>query len=153
MTNKFIYDIKDFNNKYGLDQCINTEPGFVTDEMMQFRLKFLLEELDELANSCGFIRTGDKFNHAGPTASRNLEDAFDALIDLAYVLFGTVEFMGMSNVFEHGWDRVHSCNMKKIRVERAADSKRGSGFDVRKPEGWIGPKFSDLLKTDMSNKD
>jgi predicted HAD superfamily Cof-like phosphohydrolase len=48
--------------------------------------------------------------------------------------------------FEEGWRRVHAANMAKVRAERPGDSKRGSTFDVVKPEGWTAPDLSDLVR-------
>lgn len=143
--NDKLLDIESFNNKYGLNEDSNKKPGFISEDFMKFRLVFLLEELDELANACGFVRTGNQF-HFVEEGSRNLGNALDALVDLEYVLLGTVNFMGMSNIFDEAWDRVHSSNMLKERVEKADQSKRGSKYDVKKPWGWRAPTFDDLLK-------
>lgn len=48
--------------------------------------------------------------------------------------------------FAEAWKRVQAANMAKMRVERAADSKRGSGFDVIKPPGWTPPNHADLYE-------
>lgn len=48
-------------------------------------------------------------------------------------------------IFREAWDRVHRANMAKVRAERASDSKRGSSFDVVKPEGWQAPDLGDLV--------
>lgn len=47
--------------------------------------------------------------------------------------------------FKEAWRRVHEANMKKMRVERAEDSKRGSIYDCVKPEGWRPADLSDLV--------
>ena len=150
MSNKYFDDVAEFNMKYNLNEICNKKPGFLDPRLMEFRLKFLQEELTELANSCGFLVQGhgpDRVSfHYESTAKRDLEKAFDALIDLQYVLTGTIIMMGMQRIFDEGWDRVQSANMQKIRVARPEDSKRGSGFDVVKPKDWKAPEFKDLLK-------
>lgn len=120
-----IGNVHEFHVKFGLplgkdDQLTNNV------DAMAFRLKFLQEELDELEEALG---DGDRVK------------AFDALLDLAYVAYGTALFLGIDPAQWHaGMHAVHSCNMAKIRVANANESKRGSAFDVRKPEGWVGPE-------------
>lgn len=118
-----VKDITDFHEKYGIEY--NGPPRDLPADIAEFRLKFLKEELEEYE------------------LSTSLEDKFDALIDLAYVLYGTAHLHGFN--FPEGWRRVHSANMKKVRVEREEDSKRGSRYDVVKPKGWTPPSLSDLV--------
>jgi len=44
------------------------------------------------------------------------------------------------------WTDVQRANMAKERVLNAADSKRGSTWDVRKPAGWIPPRTEELVQ-------
>lgn len=44
------------------------------------------------------------------------------------------------------WADVQRANMQKERVLKAEDSKRGSTWDVRKPEGWIPPRSEELVE-------
>jgi predicted HAD superfamily Cof-like phosphohydrolase len=95
-------------------------------EAQEFRLKFLQEELDELREA---FTNGDRVK------------AFDALLDLAYVAYGTALFMGVDIADWHcGMAAVHKANMAKILVESADSSKRGQSLDLVKPEGWVGPE-------------
>lgn len=120
-----IGNVHEFHEKFGLplgkdDQLTNNLDATV------FRLKFLKEELDELEEALG---DGDRVK------------AFDALLDLAYVAYGTALFLGVDPAQWHaGMHAVHSCNMAKVRVAKAEDSKRGSAYDVKKPDGWVGPE-------------
>lgn len=120
-----IGNVAEFHEKFDL-------PTGATDQLMndlatqEFRVKFLQEELDELKEA---LAEGDRVK------------AFDALLDLAYVTYGTALFAGISPAQWHaGMHAVHSCNMAKVRVAKIEDSKRGSAFDVKKPEGWVGPE-------------
>ena len=119
-TSKFTQDILAFHEKFKLEPL--DKPGFLSEEQMQFRTNFLYEELEEFVLA---------------TKDGDLTKAFDALIDLQYVLLGTAHLMGLP--FDEGWDIVQAANMKKVRAVRPEDSKRGSGFDVVKPEGWVAP--------------
>jgi len=120
-----IGNVAEFHEKFGL-------PLGAVDHLMPsphtqaFRIGFLGEELDELAEA---LVEGDKVG------------VFDALLDLVYVAYGTALFAGISPAQWHaGMHAVHTANMAKVRVESAADSKRGSIFDCKKPEGWVGPE-------------
>jgi predicted HAD superfamily Cof-like phosphohydrolase len=114
--------VRDFHVKFGLPD--GTED--VVRDAIAFRTKFLLEEVDEFVDSA--------------TAADRV-GMLDALVDLVYVAQGTALFMGVTpEQWNEAMRAVHSCNMRKVRVERAEDSKRGSAFDVKKPPGWVGPE-------------
>lgn len=115
-------DICAFHEKYELEAT--RVPAFPAQALLEFRQKFLAEELEEFNDAC---TNGD------------LVKAFDALIDLVYVALGTAYLMNLP--FDEGWKAVHQANMRKVRVERASESKRGSAFDVVKPDGWIAPEM------------
>ncbi len=119
-------DIKEFHKKFNLEALYN--PGFLSEDVMEFRIKFLEEELNE------FIKAYE---------DNNLHDAFDALIDLTYVVLGTAYLMGLP--FKLGWDDVHEANMAKVKVENSAQSKRGHSSDVIKPKGWLAPDLHKYL--------
>ena len=117
---------------------------------MAFRLKFLQEELTELANSCGFQVIGHGVNNIefyhNESSHTDIHEALDAFVDLWYVMIGTMALMGIKEpLFNAAWERVHAANMTKIRVLSPTESKRGSRFDVKKPKDWVAPVFHDLL--------
>ena len=120
-----IDNVYEFNKKFGLS--LGNEDIFLSDtEASQYRIKFLQEELDEFIDAmCNYDRV----------------KMFDALLDLCYVAYGTALFMGIDPMQWHAGMRVvHNCNMSKARVANTNESKRGSHFDCRKPEGWVGPE-------------
>lgn len=129
MTTNF-EDVGDFHTKFGLPS--NNEdfsgPRIVTQETMEYRIKFLEEELEELR------KAAEVSDHA---------EMFDALLDLVYVAMGTAHLLGYP--WQLGWDRVQAANMQKVRAKDASESKRGNALDVVKPEGWQPPDHSDLL--------
>ena len=47
--------------------------------------------------------------------------------------------------FHIAFDRVHKANMSKIRAKSNKEGKRGSTWDVVKPEGWVAPDLTDLV--------
>jgi len=119
-------DIQQFHAKFGLEGP--DSPFLLPKELLEFRVKFMMEELNE------YVEAHDKGDKA---------KALDALVDLVYVVLGTSYLHGFD--FNEAWRRVHDANMQKVRAKRAEDSKRGSIFDVVKPEGWTAPDLSDLV--------
>lgn len=118
-----VRDIEEFHRKFGLDY--NHLPRELPLDLKDFRTQFMQEELDEYSNGS------------------NLETKMDSLIDLVYVTLGTSYLHGF--LFREGWNRVHHANMKKVRAQSVDQSKRGSTFDIVKPEGWGPPYLTDLL--------
>lgn len=116
-------DIRQFHNKFGFNSF--DKPDFLGEEETSFRLDFMDEELEELMTAYH---------------DNDLEGMFDGMIDLVYVVLGTAHLMGLP--FQEGWDRVHAANMTKVR----GPSVRSGDFDVIKPEGFVKPDLSDLVK-------
>lgn len=132
-----ISNVLEFHQKFGL-------PNGQTDELLNdkhaqvFRLGFLQEELDELHEA---LQQGDRVK------------AFDALLDLTYVAYGTALFMGIDPGQWHaGMEAVQKANMSKERAVSKEQSKRVSTFDVIKPEGWVGPeqRLQEILSWDVT---
>lgn len=119
-----VSDIKDFHEKFGL--IYDGSPRKLPPEMEEFRMTFFKEEYEELTKE-------------GATD----EDKFDACIDLMYIILGYCYLRGWD--VREGWSRVHAANMAKVRAEKSDQSKRGSHFDVIKPDGWKPPVLSDLV--------
>ena len=128
--NTVFRDVYEFHKKFGVFE--NYQPSALTASTFEFRRKFLQEELDE------FIAAN---------ANADLEGMLDAMIDLIYVAAGTMTMMGFTHLQQvEAWRRVHAANMEKTRVPSAEHSKRGSGYDVIKPDGWKAPDLSDLCR-------
>jgi len=113
-------DMQDFHEKFELPQT--PVPSFADAEIMAFRIKFMREELNEF---CVAYRQD------------NLTEAFDALLDLVYVVMGTAWMCNFP--WNRGWEAVQQANMHKIRAKNTSESKRKSRFDVVKPVGWNPP--------------
>ncbi len=123
-------DVGDFHEKFNLDSVTHHGAGirFVPPDLLRFRIEFLREELRE------FEEAAD----AGDTAKM-----FDALLDLTYVAMGTAHLHGFP--WQVGWDEVQRANMSKERAHAAGDSKRGSTWDVVKPDGWKPPDIEGIV--------
>lgn len=119
-------DIIAFHKKFGLEY--NGEPRVLDDELADYRAAFMREEWQEYIDG----RVVD-----------DLEEMLDALVDLVYVALGTAYLHGFD--FNQAWERVHAANMAKVRATAAEQSKRGTAYDVVKPEGWVPPDLSDLV--------
>lgn len=125
-------DVGNFHDKFGLPSV--TRDGawqrFFDPEFIEFRIKFMQEELDE------FKEGVEDADHA---------KMFDSLLDLAYVVFGTAH--GLGYPWQEGWDLVQAANMQKVRAAQdGSDSLRHSSFDVVKPPGWTAPDIAKLLE-------
>jgi predicted HAD superfamily Cof-like phosphohydrolase len=152
-------DVGEFHRKFNLRHTNDGAAGPAPQDLLllSFRLNFLLEELSELVEAVGakfYTRDGvgpdgviqslaitvpadvDQIDHA---------QAFDALIDLNYVSHGTAHLLGYP--WQEGWDAVQAANMAKERATSAEASKRGSAFDVIKPEGWKPPDIGAVLRS------
>lgn len=135
VTRKFVVgltsDIRDFHQKFGLEY--DGPPRPLDQEMSDFRVKFMQEELDEYRTA---VYAGD------------LPKQFDALIDLIYVALGTSYLQGFP--FAKGWAEVQAANMRKVRADEAGQSKRSSTLDVVKPVGWVGPDIDSIIEREIA---
>lgn len=131
MQRDLFADVTAFHRKFELPQ--QQFPSLPDLEILQLKLKHLHEELQEIEDGVD---------------AKDLEQVFDGVIDLVYVALGLAYFCNLP--FNEGWQRVHWANMKKIRAKRAEDSKRGSTFDIIKPEGWQAPKLEDLIRKEKA---
>lgn len=153
----FIKDIVEFHEKFDFKPA--GSPTIGAPALRALRLNFLLEELVETAKAAGFTLTAVdnggkpevKFVH-DQEVKVNLHDFLDGLVDLVYVTLGTAYLHGLFHdhmnsqlptIFEDAWRRVQEANMQKVRA--TVETKRGTTFDVVKPEGWKAPDFSNLL--------
>lgn len=87
--------VKEFHQKF--NHPIQDRPCLPPDRTA-LRISLIQEELDELKAAC---ETG------------NVRDAFDALLDIQYVLAGAVLEFGMQEVFNEGFAEVHRSNLSK----------------------------------------
>jgi predicted HAD superfamily Cof-like phosphohydrolase len=132
MTQLNFWDVGAFHEKFGLRHLNGADSGGpveITDDLLQFRITFLKEELQE------FIDSSETMDHAGMA---------DALIDLVYVAMGTAHMFGYP--WDELWDDVQRANMQKQRATKETASERGGEWDVVKPIGWRGPQTADILK-------
>lgn len=148
-----------FHEKFGLANVTHHQPCAAHEimrELVEFRLKFLLEELLEIAEGYGYELEENEFSTERPfqfarkhlmpgdaAPRQDLPKIFDGLIDLVYVALGTAHLHHFP--WAEGFAEVQRANMQKVRAQRAADSTRGSTFDVIKPAGWTPPNIIEVL--------
>lgn len=140
-------DIQDFHQKFGLEYT--GKPRMLEPELFEFRSKFIDEEFTEWKEEQeGLIEalTADDGKPDHRRIALGLHQQLDALVDLTYVVLGAAYLQFGPDVFHEAWKRVQAANMAKVRCEKAGDSKRGSTFDVIKPQGWTPPDHHDLVK-------
>ncbi len=144
-------DVARFHAKFGLEPT-NEETHTLPEDLLAFRIKFMIEELIEYATACGaWIRVWEEEGqhvykvYVDPQAKVDMEKAFDGLIDLMYVALGTAFLHRFP--FNDGWDRVQAANMAKERASGADDerSTRKHSADIVKPAGWKAPTLKDLI--------
>lgn len=123
MTQTGFQDVRDFHDKFQVPMA--SKPTLLDDDTYNFRLGFMQEELREYVSS----------HH-----DNDLATAFDSLIDLVYVAYGTAQMMGCTPaMWDEMWAAVQRANMSKVRATSASESKRGTALDVVKPAGWTSP--------------
>ena len=143
-------DIVAFHEKfdlgyYGQPRSLNEVFDDVGQNQFDFRLGFDREETNEYEEEQAHLNDAINLQDDEGIVER-LHKQLDALVDGVYVKVGTAYLQFGPRIFKEAWRRVHRANMLKKRAERVEESKRGSLFDVVKPEGWIEPDHRDLVR-------
>lgn len=125
---QYLEDVHRFHEKFDVPQ--DRSPRWPEEDLIQFRVDFLDEELNEICDAIN---------------DQNLEGILDGLVDLVYVALGTALTFGFD--FHEAWERVQRANMEKVAVKNTNGEGRHK-TDVVKPEGWRPPRFSDLVQPD-----
>ena len=119
-----IHLVKEFATKFELPA--ETQPSIISDEDFLFRYQRLLEEAHELYDA---------------HLLKDIVGIFDALLDTAYIVYGTALRMGISpEQWEQGMSTVHAANMAKTRITDIDESRYKNVNDIVKPAGWVGPE-------------
>jgi predicted HAD superfamily Cof-like phosphohydrolase len=129
INNEWSLLVLSFQSRFG--QAYTGKPRELPASVASLRKKLITEEAQELIDA---IDRGE------------LDEQLDALVDLLYVVIGTANAMGFYHRLDTAFKRVHEANMQKVLVESRHGSKRDSQWDIVKPEGWVKPSLSDLVK-------
>ena len=127
-------DTFDFQVKYGLmsrEEMFEKAPYFIEKDNLMMKISHLKEELAEIEKAA---ENGD------------LAEFADGIIDLIYVAAGLGNLCRLP--MKELWNDVQNSNMVgKERVTSLDNAtKRGSTFDVRKTDKWVGPRGADIIK-------
>lgn len=128
MSNNWVKDIEEMHTHYGINKAVRKMTGEQLKSFLEFRVKFLEEELNEL-----------KVAMANENKLDSVE-IVDALIDLCVVAIGTLDAFDV-NAYR-AWDAVHSANMQKIPGIKPSRPNPHGLPDLIKPEGWVAPDHS-----------
>ena len=110
------------------DQEVKSGASNVEDKTSSLRYHLMSEENREYLVAC---------------LQNNKVEILDALIDMAYVLFGTVASHGMTDEFMKGFSLVHRNNMTKIQKNgKVLKNQEGK---ILKPDGYVSVDLSSLL--------
>ncbi len=126
LMNPIVRSLLEFNNAFDIPKL--DAPGLGTDELIELRIKLLVEEVQEYAEAA---RAGD------------MVEILDALADIGYILAGTIINHGMQHIYDDSFNEVHRSNMAKLvdgKVIRREDGK------VLKPQDWQPPNLAQFLQ-------
>ena len=103
-------------------------------ELMNFRLKLVFEEVQELASAALDLES------PGLVEAEKLvmlQDFLKEMCDVVYVIKGTALSFGMD--FDQAYNLVHKSNMSKLPLTKDADGKVQKGHNYQPPilEGLI----------------
>lgn len=122
MSNDWVQDIHEMQDKYGVHNWVKNATAEQLNHFLLFRLAFLKEELDETYAAY---------------ASKDPEEIVDGLIDLCVVAIGTLDAYGIDA--HKAWREVYKANMmKQVGVKESRPNELGLP-DLIKPEGWVPP--------------
>lgn len=119
MSKNWVKDIATMHHHYGVNTVVDAMPMETIKSLLQFRIKFLEEELNELKTAA------------------DAENVVDALVDLCVVAIGTLDLMKVDAY--KAWNVVHRANMKKqVGIKESRPNPLGLP-DLIKPKGWRAP--------------
>lgn len=130
MSKDWVKDIHEMHEKYGVGDWMGLREMNNERELLQqfldFRIKFLKEELDETAKA---------------VQDKDPEEIVDGLIDLCVVAIGTLDAFGVDA--HKAWDEVLKANMsKEVGVKESRPNPLGLP-DLVKPDDWKAPNHED----------
>jgi predicted HAD superfamily Cof-like phosphohydrolase len=118
-------DIAEMHTKFGVNPAVRQMDADKLKAFLEFRIRFLQEELDEMKNT------------------HEMEDVTDALIDLCVVAIGTLNALDIDPYL--AWNRVHAANMaKEVGIKATRPNPLGLP-DLIKPAGWTAPSHKDNI--------
>lgn len=137
MSTNWVEDIAHMHDKFKVHAAIEKFDQAKLRAFLEFRIKFLQEELDEMQKAL------DDFDAGLIDGQTAADDVVDAAIDLCVVSIGTLDAFRV-NAYK-AWCEVHDKNMQKeIGIKASRPNPLGLP-DLVKPEGWTAPSHSDNI--------
>ena len=133
-TSNVFDDTFDFQVKYGLmtrEEMFEKAPYFIQKDNLMMKIGHLEEELAEIKKAA---------------ENNDIVEFADGIIDLIYVASGLGNLCRLP--MHQLWNDVQNSNMVgKERVTSLDNAtKRGSTFDVRKTDKWVGPRGAEIIE-------
>jgi predicted HAD superfamily Cof-like phosphohydrolase len=97
MENRYIEAVTEFHKTFG--HPIGSRKNEPDLKLTILRYNLLQEEVTELATAL---------------MNRDGEEVLDALVDIQYILSGTVVAFGLQQMFDEAFEEVHASNMSKL---------------------------------------
>ena len=127
MSINWVNDMNKMHQKYGTHQAIDKLNKEQLKQFLEFRVKFLEEELNETKKAAAL----------NSNESVDAEEVVDGLIDLCVVAIGTLDLFGIDG--HRAWKEVLDANMnKEVGIKESRPNPLGLP-DLIKPEGWTSP--------------
>lgn len=127
MSTDWVADVDDLLRlQRAVPEVLSYSPENRLREFLEFRVRFLREELEETERAL---------------ESRSAEDLVDGMIDLCVVAIGTLGAFGIDA--RRAWDAVHAANMNKTAGVNPRRTNPLGLPDLLKPEGWRAPSHAD----------
>lgn len=99
------------------EQPVLKTPQIPSDKRVELRIRLLQEELREFIHAA---------NHG------DLVESLDALVDLQYIILGTVLEFGMGELFAEAFQEVHDSNMSKFCKDTMTARAAADGYTFSK---------------------
>jgi predicted HAD superfamily Cof-like phosphohydrolase len=135
MSKDWAKDVNNMHTVFGVRDAVKNFDSAKLRQFLEFRIKFLNEELTETQNAAKHEKI-------------DCEEVVDGLIDLCVVAIGTLDAFGIDA--HTAWDEVYKANIvKEVGIKEGRSNPLGLP-DLMKPEGWKAPNhignYGDLAK-------
>lgn len=114
---EFLNKVREF--QVASEQLVNDKPTNCNYRETELRHDLMLEENEEYFEA---------------TDAGSLIGTLDAVVDMAYILFGTINMHGLQDLFEEAFNLVHENNMTKVVDGKVIRNEFGK---ILKPENFV----------------
>ena len=118
--------LTEFNKAFSVP--VNKKPTLISNEEFKLKINLIKEELSEYEDAC---------------SEQDITEVCDAIVDLAYVMYGMVVQHGLSDVFDDMFEEVHKSNMSKLENGRVLTRSDGK---IMKGSEYFTPDLNQFIK-------